>query len=393
MANLTKSLKIGNSSYEFVGKHWYGVCSTLSTTQNKTVSITGFTSADLVEGVQVTVRFAYTQEYNGLPTLNVSSTGAKQIYYGSWYNAGVGEWAGGDIITFAYFNNHWFIVDGEHAGTNIYGKTKLSNTIANDGTVALTPKAVYDAGYVNASGAAAAAPVQSVNGQTGAVSLTIPTVPTNVSDFNNDAGYITGINSSDVTTALGYTPYNGATNPNGYLTSSTGVTQYSGLCTTAASTQAKEVDIWGFNSSKLVGGVIVFVRFMNKQDYDGQPTLNVSSTGAYPIAQGFSTGALAAGKGEWGASVELMFQFVSQHWVIIGGRSATTSNKGLVQLSSTIANDDTTALTPKAVNDANYQTTGNLVTSVSSASTDAQYPSAKLFYDTVGDIETLLASI
>lgn len=40
-----------------------------------------------------------------------------------------------------------------------------------------------------------------------------------------------------------------------------------------------------------------------------------------------------------------------------------------------------------------YQTTANLVTSVSSSSTDSQYPSAKLFYDTVGNIETLLAAI
>ena len=34
----------------------------------------------------------------------------------------------------------------------------------------------------------------------------IPTVPTVVSAFTNDAGYITGIDSSDVITALGYTP-------------------------------------------------------------------------------------------------------------------------------------------------------------------------------------------
>lgn len=39
------------------------------------------------------------------------------------------------------------------------------------------------------------------------------------------------------------------------------------------------------------------------------------------------------------------------------------------------------------------QTTDNLVTSLSSSSTDAQYPSAKCVYDLVGDIETLLASI
>ena len=40
-------------------------------------------------------------------------------------------------------------------------------------------------------------------------------LPTNVSDLTNDTGYITGITGSDVTTALGFTPYN-ATNPNGY---------------------------------------------------------------------------------------------------------------------------------------------------------------------------------
>lgn len=45
------------------------------------------------------------------------------------------------------------------------------------------------------------------------------TVPTDTNDLTNGAGFITGINSSDVITALGYTPYND-TNPNGYITSS-----------------------------------------------------------------------------------------------------------------------------------------------------------------------------
>lgn len=40
-----------------------------------------------------------------------------------------------------------------------------------------------------------------------------------------------------------------------------------------------------------------------------------------------------------------------------------------------------------------FQTVANLVTSVSSASTDSQYPSAKLFYDTCGDIETLINAL
>lgn len=97
------------------------------------------------------------------------------------------------------------------------------------------------------------APVTSVNSKTGAVTLNasdvgaLPsstTIPTKTSQLNNDSGFITGIdstdvtsalgytpysdanpsgyisgiNSTDVTTALGYTPYNGTTNPNGYVT-------------------------------------------------------------------------------------------------------------------------------------------------------------------------------
>lgn len=40
-----------------------------------------------------------------------------------------------------------------------------------------------------------------------------------------------------------------------------------------------------------------------------------------------------------------------------------------------------------------YQTTSNLVTSISAQSTDNQYPSAKCVYDIVGDIESLLAAL
>ena len=40
-----------------------------------------------------------------------------------------------------------------------------------------------------------------------------------------------------------------------------------------------------------------------------------------------------------------------------------------------------------------YQTTSNLVTSLSSASTNTQYPSAKCVYDIVGDIESAINTI
>lgn len=50
-----------------------------------------------------------------------------------------------------------------------------------------------------------------------------------------------------------------------------------------------------------------------------------------------------------------------------------------------------TAVQPADI--ASMQTTSNLVTSVDSSSTDSQYPSAKLFYDTCGDIETLINAL
>lgn len=40
-----------------------------------------------------------------------------------------------------------------------------------------------------------------------------------------------------------------------------------------------------------------------------------------------------------------------------------------------------------------YEQTSHKVTSLSSSSTDTQYPSAKCVYDIVGDIETLLAAL
>lgn len=56
-----------------------------------------------------------------------------------------------------------------------------------------------------------------------------PTIPTNTNQLTNGAGFITGVTSGQISTALGYTPYNGTTNPNGYLTSISGAQVNSAL--------------------------------------------------------------------------------------------------------------------------------------------------------------------
>lgn len=148
------------------------------------------------------------------------------------------------------------------------------------------------------------------------------TVPTKTSDITNDSGFITssalsgyatetwvgqqgfitGITSSDVTTALGFTPYN-SSNPSGY--------------------QANVIE-----------------------------TIKVNGTSLTPSSK----------------SVDI---------------SVPTNNNQLTNGAGYITSSALSG----------YQTTANLVTSVSSSSTDTQYPSAKLFYDTVGDIESVLNTI
>jgi hypothetical protein len=80
--------------------------------------------------------------------------------------------------------------------------------------------------------------VSSFNTRTGAVTLSSSDVTsaltyTPYNGATNPNGYLSSITSSQITTALTYTPYNGSTNPNGYITNSTSsLSNYSTTTTT-----------------------------------------------------------------------------------------------------------------------------------------------------------------
>ena len=89
---------------------------------------------------------------------------------------------------------------------------------------------------------------------TGAVTIT--NTITNNNQLTNGAGYITGITSGNVTTALGFTPYN-ATNPSGYISSIT-----SGNVTTALGfTPYNATNPSGYISSITSGNVTTALGF------------------------------------------------------------------------------------------------------------------------------------
>lgn len=177
---------------------------------------------------------------------------------------GYGENSIANSLNIGFYNNgtthyNWQLLDGT---TGFIPDARLSSNIARtsdigNGTITFTQGGVTKGTIttnqsenttidLDAGGGGGA--VDSVNGQTGTVVLTASdvgaladttTIPSKTSDLTNDSGfitvsalngyatetwvgqqgYITGITSSDVTTALGYTPYN-STNPDGYITSS-----------------------------------------------------------------------------------------------------------------------------------------------------------------------------
>lgn len=151
MATKTRALKMPNGTeYEFFGATWYGECSTSGTTQAKTVSINGFTSSVLVAGVRVVVKFANYQGYDGIPTLNVSGTGAKNIARNSRSYpdyAQQDEWPPGGVIGFIYDGTNWVIENGEHGG-NYYGAVKTTPLYKGvDNQVALTSQSIFSYDY------------------------------------------------------------------------------------------------------------------------------------------------------------------------------------------------------------------------------------------------------
>lgn len=99
----------------------------------------------------------------------------------------------------------------------VNNKGYITGITSSDVTTALGYTPYSDAnpnGYTSNVGTVTS--VNNVSPVSGNVTLSIPT---DTNDLTNGAGYITGITSGDVITALGYTPYN-STNPDGYITSS-----------------------------------------------------------------------------------------------------------------------------------------------------------------------------
>lgn len=125
---------------------FYGTCSTAAATQAKEATVAS--TFALTTGVSVRIKFTNAQTYNGQPTLNVNSTGAKGIVRNGTTAANQYYWAAGEVVDLTYDGTNWVRENGTIATTTYYGLTKLSSSTSSTSTaMAATPsavKAAYD---------------------------------------------------------------------------------------------------------------------------------------------------------------------------------------------------------------------------------------------------------
>lgn len=141
-------------------------------------------------------------------------------------------------------------------------------------------------------------------------------------------GGVTLIDTSGVTVtadklAKGYT----ALDSSGALIVGTanlgGETVWYGKCLTSSGVQTKTVTISGI--TELYEGLSVRINFVNGQDFDGIPMLNINSLGAKIVIRNANTG---AAQYEWADGEVLDFVYDGNYWVIVNGGNIKIGGSG-----------------------------------------------------------------
>lgn len=150
---------------------FYGTCSTAAATVAKVATVSDV--ASLYTGLTISVKFTYSNTASN-PTLNVNSLGAKAIKrYGTTApsTSAASSWNANSVLTLTYDGSYWQIHDW--INTTYSGMTDAEYQAGTSTTNRLiTPARLKEAIELHA-------PVTSVNGDTGDVTITEtdPTVP------------------------------------------------------------------------------------------------------------------------------------------------------------------------------------------------------------------------
>ena len=216
MANKAISSLSFDSTNNYVMSVPYGSCSTAIGTQAKTVSVGNFS---LETGAIVAVKFTKGNSHAS-PTLNVSSTGAKSIYYkGAALSQGL-EVNG--VYTFIYNGSQWDLIGEIDTDTNTQTITGVKGNAETS----------YRTGNVNITAANIGLATVATSGSYNDLSNK-PTIPSAYTLPNATSSTLGGVKvgsnitvssgtisltKSNVTAALGYTPPTSDTNTDTLMT-------------------------------------------------------------------------------------------------------------------------------------------------------------------------------
>lgn len=147
---------------------WYGTCSTSASQSPKAIT-TASGDFSLTAGNMLCVLFSHTNSLSSV-SLQVDGGASKSAYSMDSTSDISNRWGSNEVVMFVYDGTKFVMLEQGLASTTAYGITKLNNTTSSTSTseaaTANAVKAAYDHGGV-----------QSVNGSTGAVSLSIHNVP------------------------------------------------------------------------------------------------------------------------------------------------------------------------------------------------------------------------
>lgn len=129
----TNARTIGGISVDGSGnRHWFASCPTEAATAAKVATVEDSQTFTLTKGAMVFVKFTNANSIAN-PTLNVNSTGAKNIYrYGTTApsTSAATSWQAGSVVCLIYDGSYWQMVGWLNDNTNT--DTKVTETVASD---------------------------------------------------------------------------------------------------------------------------------------------------------------------------------------------------------------------------------------------------------------------
>ena len=173
------------------GGVFYGTCSTAAGTVAKVVECADFTSDNLKAGAIIIVSFTTTNSGAVASlTMNVNGTGAKPIKYinnGTLGNLSSAGYLKANVeYPFYYDGTNWVVWFNVNSTYSALSEADMKAGTATSGRLITAARLKQAVEYH--------APVTSVNGNTGDVTVT---VPTKTSELTNDIGYITSSELED----------------------------------------------------------------------------------------------------------------------------------------------------------------------------------------------------